>query len=84
MKEHFSEQLEQLRRNLILMGGEVERQIQRSIEALTEMDTMKAASVIALDEEIDRMENSNEELAIQLLAVQQPVAIDLRFLVGAL
>ncbi len=84
MKEHFSEQLEQLRRNLILMGGEVERQIQRSIEALTEMDAGKAISVIAADEEIDRMENSNEELAIQLLALQQPVAVDLRFLVGAL
>jgi len=84
VKEHFSEQLEQLRRNLILMGGEVERQIQRSIEALTEMDGNKAMSVIAADEEIDRMENANEELAIQLLALQQPVAVDLRFLVGAL
>src|SRR5262249_53256814 len=84
VKEHFSEQLEQLRRNLILMGGEVERQIQRAIEALTEMDGNKAMSVIAADEEIDRMENANEELAIQLLALQQPVAVDLRFLVGAL
>lgn len=84
MKEHFSEQLEQLRRNLILMGGEVERQIQRAIEALTEIDASKAMSVIAADEEIDRMENANEELAIQLLALQQPVAVDLRFLVGAL
>jgi phosphate transport system protein len=84
VKEHFSEQLEQLRRNLILMGGEVERQIQRSIEALTEMDVNKAMTVIAADEDIDRMENANEELAIQLLALQQPVAVDLRFLVGAL
>ena len=47
VKEHFSEQLEDLRRNLILMGGEVERQIQRSIEALTEVDEKKAADVIA-------------------------------------
>ena len=84
MKEHFSEQLEQLRRNLILMGGEVERQIQRAIEALTEMDVNKALTVIAADEEIDRMENANEELAIQLLALQAPVAVDLRFVVGAL
>ena len=38
MKEHFSEQLEDLRRQIILMGGEVERQIHRAIEALTEMD----------------------------------------------
>ena len=84
MKEHFSEQLEDLRRNLILMGGEVERQIQRSIEALTEVDAEKAAAVIANDGEIDRMEMVVEEQAVQLLALQQPVASDLRFLIAAL
>ena len=78
MKEHFSEQLEDLRRNLILMGGEVERQIQRSIEALTEVDSEKAAAVIANDGEIDRMEMVVEDQAVQLLALQQPVASDLR------
>ena len=84
MKEHFSEQLEDLRRNLILMGGEVERQIQRAIEALTEVDAEKAEAVIAADAEIDRMELVIEEQAVQLLALQQPVAVDLRFLVAAL
>ncbi len=84
MKEHFSEQLEDLRRNLILMGGEVERQIQRSIEALTEVDAEKAAAVIAADAEIDRMEMVVEDQAVQLLALQQPVASDLRFLIAAL
>ena len=84
MKEHFSEQLEDLRRNLILMGGEVERQIQRSIEALTDVDAEKAAAVIANDGEIDRMEMVVEEQAVQLLALQQPVASDLRFLIAAL
>jgi phosphate transport system protein len=84
LKEHFSEQLEDLRRNLILMGGEVERQIQRSIEALTEVDAEKAAAVIANDGEIDRMEMVVEEQAVQLLALQQPVASDLRFLIAAL
>lgn len=84
MKEHFAEQLEELRRNLILMGGEVERQIQRAIEALTERNAEKARAVIAADEEIDRMEMSVEELAVSLLALQQPVAVDLRFLVAAL
>ena len=84
MKEHFSEQLEDLRRNLILMGGEVERQIQRAIEALTEVDEKKAADVIAADAEIDRMEMVIEEQAVHLLALQQPVAVDLRFLVAAL
>ena len=84
MKEHFSEKLEDLRRNLILMGGEVERQIQHAIEALTEVDEKKAADVIAADAEIDRMEMVVEEQAVHLLALQQPVAVDLRFLVAAL
>ena len=84
VKGHFSEQLEDLRRNLILMGGEVERQIQRAIEALTEVDAEKAKAVIRDDEAIDRMEGVIEEQAVSLLALQQPVAVDLRFLVGAL
>jgi phosphate transport system protein len=84
LKEHFSEQLEDLRRNLILMGGEVERQIQRSIEALIEVDAEKAAAVIANDGEIDRMEMVVEDQAVQLLALQQPVASDLRFLIAVL
>lgn len=84
MKEHFAEQLEGLRRNLILMGGEVERQIQRAIESLTEVDPSKARAVIADDEGIDRMEVAIEEQAVSLLALQQPVAVDLRFLVAAL
>jgi phosphate transport system protein len=84
VKEHFAELLEELRRNLILMGGEVERQIQRAIEALTEVDAAKARAVIMDDEGIDRMEVAIEEQAVALLALQQPVAVDLRFLVAAL
>ena len=84
MKEHFSEQLEELRRSLILMGGEVERQIQRAIEALTEVDPEKARAVIVDDEALDRMEVAIEEQAVSLLALQQPVAVDLRFLIAAL
>ena len=84
MKEHFAELLEELRRNLILMGGEVERQIQRAIEALTELDASKARDVIMDDEGIDRMEVAIEEQAVALLALQQPVAVDLRFLIAAL
>jgi len=84
VKEHFSEQLEELRRNIILMGGEVERQILRAIEALIEVDVEKARAVIAADHEIDRMEMKVEDLAVQLLALQQPVAVDLRFLIAAL
>lgn len=84
MKEHFAEQLEQLRRNLILMGAEVERQIQLSIEALIQMDAEKARDVIVNDDAIDRMEMDLEDQAVQLFALQQPVASDLRFLIAVL
>ena len=84
MKEHFAELLEQLRRNLIRMGAEVERQIQLAMEALTQMDAEKAREVIARDAEIDQMEIDVENQAVQLLALQQPVAVDLRFLIAAL
>lgn len=84
MKEHFAVRLEALRRRLILMGGEVEKQIRASIGALTEGSAEKAQVVIANDEDIDRLENQIEEETIQLLALEQPVAVDLRFLVGVL
>jgi phosphate transport system protein len=84
VKEHFAVRLEALRRRLILMGGEVEKQIRASIDALTEGSAEKAQAVIANDEDIDRLENQIEEETIQLLALEQPVAVDLRFLVAVL
>ena len=84
MKEHFSEKLENLRRQLIGMGAEVENQIRLAIEALVEADAAKARRVIDRDKEIDRMEIKNDEDAIDLLATQQPVAGDLRLLVSSL
>jgi phosphate transport system protein len=84
VKEHFSEQLEELRRGLILMGAEVERQIQTAVDALIEMDPGKARDVIVADAEIDRMELEIEDQAVHLFALQQPVAVDLRFLIAAL
>src|SRR5947207_808917 len=84
MKEHFSTQLEYLRQQLILMGAEVESQIRLAVEALVSGDTDKARGVIERDPIVDQMELKNEEGAIHLLALQQPVAVDLRFLVAAL
>jgi phosphate transport system protein len=84
VKEHFAEQLEHLRRRLIRYGAEVERQIADAVEALTEASLEKARSVIASDEAIDRTEVEIEEEAIQLFALQQPVAVDLRLLISAL
>ena len=84
MKEHFAEQLEHLRRRLILFGAEVEKQIAGAIEAFTEASASRASAVIANDEVIDRIEVEIEEEAIQLFALQQPVAVDLRLLISCL
>ena len=84
MKEHFSEKLESLRRQLIGMGAEVENQIRLAVEALVEADAAKARKVIEHDKVIDLMEIKNDEDAIDLLATQQPVAGDLRLLVSSL
>jgi phosphate transport system protein len=84
MKEHFSERLETLRRQLIAMGAQAESQIASAIEALVEGDAAKARAVIEGDKAIDQLEVKIDEGAIDLLATQQPVAGDLRLLVSAL
>lgn len=84
MKEHFFEKLETLRRQLIAMGAEAERQIGAAIEALVKGDAEKARAVIEGDKVVDAMEIRIDEDAIELLATQQPVAGDLRLLVSAL
>ncbi len=84
MKEHFSEQLESFRRQLVGMGAEVERQIRLAVESVVDADREKARHVIDRDHVVDQMEVKNEEEAILLLATQQPVAVDLRFIVAAL
>jgi phosphate transport system protein len=84
MKEHFSEQLEHVRRELILMGGEVEKQIRAAVDAVMESSSEMARHVIARDHDIDELENRIEEAVIHLFALQQPVAVDLRLLIGVL
>ena len=84
MKEHFTDLLEQLRRQLIGMGAEVESQIRVAVEALIEGSATKARGVCERDAVIDELEVKNEEAVIHLLATQQPVAGDLRLLVAAI
>ncbi|MEO6323878.1 MAG: phosphate signaling complex protein PhoU [Thermoanaerobaculia bacterium] len=84
MKEHFAVLLENLRRQLIGMGAEVENQIRLAVEALVACDGALAKRVIERDHVVDQMEIRIEEEAIHLLATQQPVAGDLRLLVAAI
>ena len=80
MKEHFHEQLDELNANLLKMAVLTEEAIYKSVESLKSMDRAGAEAVIEEDKRIDELENRIEKNAIGLLALQQPMAVDLRFI----
>lgn len=81
---HFHDQLAALNRRLLAMSERAESLIELSIEALLDKDEGKAEAVIAADRELDTMELELEAAALELLALQQPMARDLRFIVSAI
>jgi len=84
LERHFEVELEALQEQILLMGGRVESIIQKSISALERRDPALARQVFADDAVIDRMEIDIDERCLRLLALQQPLAGDLRFITGAL
>lgn len=84
MERHFDHQLEELTRQLLNMSGRAEQIIRKAVEALQTRDGVLAEEVFAEDHLIDRLEIDVEERCIHLLALQQPLATDLRFITSAL
>ncbi len=74
----YDEDMNDLQRRIIQMGGLVERQIDLAIQSLAKRDVELAARVIEQDDEIDNMEEEIDKEAIRILATRQPLAIDLR------
>ncbi len=81
---HFHDQLSTLKQRLLEMSQRAEELVELSVEALLTRDREKAEMVIAADHEIDQFETDVERLGIELLALQQPMARDLRFLIGSI
>lgn len=81
---HFHEELSNVKVRLLTMSGEAEAALGLAVEALLERDTAKAQQVIKGDRAIDAMEVEIEEQCVSLLALQQPMARDLRMLTSAL
>ena len=77
---HFHEELEQLELDILGMGELCERAVTASIEAIVKHDDGKAEAVIARDDEIDETYLAVENRTLQLMALQTPVAVDLRLL----
>ncbi len=84
MHRHFEEEIEDLKRQLLLMSGQSERIIRKAVEALQRRDAALCDEVFRDDKAIDRLEIEIEERCIRLLALQQPLARDLRFITSAL
>ncbi len=78
---HFHDQLAALNRRLLEMSEKAEALVELSVDALLSQDKGKADAVIEADRELDTMELEIEAAALELLALQQPMARDLRFIV---
>jgi phosphate transport system protein len=88
MNEHtakaFDVDLQELTRKVAEMGGLAEKEIADSIQALTRRDSELAQRIIASDPAIDALQREVEEKSILTIARRQPMAVDLREIVGAL
>lgn len=82
MKSQFTEQLTNLERMIIRMGSLVEGQVTDVIEAMIRQDLQLAQQVIGRDKEIDLLEVDIDEEVLRILALHQPVAFDLRDIIG--
>ena len=82
MKRHFEGELESLQTSLIKMGSVVEEAVKHSIKAFLERDDALARRVIQEDERVNSLEIEIDNAIIDLLALQQPVAIDLRLILA--
>jgi phosphate transport system protein len=80
----FDNDLQLLQAKIAEMGGLAEELLAQSLDALQRRDEELAATVIARDEMLDRMEQELERLSIRTLALRQPMAVDLRETISAL
>jgi phosphate transport system protein len=83
MERHFQREIESLKTTLIKMGSVAEENVIQALRAVAERDTEIARKVIEADQRVDDLEVQIDHAIIDLLALQQPVASDLRFIVAA-
>src|SRR6266404_3182355 len=84
MSKHLERDLDDLQRDILTQAGSVEEAIHRAIRALQERNAELAQQVIEGDAEIDEEENHVEEECLKILALHQPVAVDLRRIASAM
>jgi phosphate transport system protein len=78
----LDDELDTLRDRVLLLGGETEAAVQKAMYALVERDSAAAREVLRDDDRIDHLELEIDRLCIDVLALRQPAARDLRFVVA--
>ncbi len=84
MAKHFDRELEKLKKKILSLGALVEERVYLAIKAIESRDPDLAKRIIRSDHEIDETEVEVEEECLKVLALYQPVAIDLRFIVAVI
>jgi len=84
MAQHLQKEIEKLKKKILSLGAVVEGSVQLSVKAIEERDSDLAEKVIRTDDDIDHAEVELEEDCLKILALHQPVAIDLRFIIAVL
>jgi len=84
MSIHLQKEITNLKKSILSLGAIVEERVWQAVKSISERDPDLARHVINADLEIDQMEVSIEEECLKVLALHQPVAIDLRYIVAIL
>ena len=84
MPKHLQREIENLKKNILVLGAKVEMAVHDATDAIEKRDGDLAQNVIDNDIQIDQQEVDVEEECLKILALHQPVAIDLRFIIAAL
>jgi len=84
MPRHFHEELEALKQTLLAMGALVEDQIRHAMQALVDRDDALASEVIERDRQVNAYDVEVDAQCVELLALHQPAAGDLRFITTAM
>jgi len=79
---HLHKEIEKIKKQVLSLGAEVEQNVHRALKSIEQRDTQIEGKIIAADDEIDCHEVDLEEECLKIMALHQPVAGDLRFIIA--
>ena len=84
MIRHFEEEIQSLKEKVLYMGSIVEKMISIAITALTERSNEGTSEIMSLEEKVNKLQMEIDDIAMKIIALHQPAANDLRFLIATM